>query len=337
MIKIPRGRAVYKELKSSFIRVEKLLEDLSKNGFSGVVEMIGLKHEAEILLDNGQVANVRLRGEAPEIGCRLLGKVVRLAEEENLLISTYKLPPESVVFFSSFLESETVYENLSSEFADPAKLIAKFEQENGEFCLEAIFSKNLGSGLLFIHDGHVVEAVLYLLGKDLSTGGPAVGGVVDGVRELGAVMNVYRGRISVEHHEAPVPKAEIFLEDVRVVCEQILHRFRALAAETAKKIQFDTFFREACLSMADRFPFLDPFAAELNYRGERLELATSEPARSVVEGLLSCVGEMVRRLEKERTSFPSAEFRQSTVDVLVRNYPSFVEGIDLNQIFEIAD
>jgi hypothetical protein len=50
---IPKGKPIHKELSSSFVDLAKLVEELRTNGFSGTIDLVGLKHEGEILMEHG--------------------------------------------------------------------------------------------------------------------------------------------------------------------------------------------------------------------------------------------------------------------------------------------
>lgn len=60
--------------------------------------------------------NIRLTADATLVGKNHLPKVYDILKIENFLISTYQMPPESVLFISLALRSERVYEKLSTEF-----------------------------------------------------------------------------------------------------------------------------------------------------------------------------------------------------------------------------
>ncbi|MBP7864643.1 MAG: hypothetical protein KA419_01730 [Acidobacteria bacterium] len=307
---IPKGKTVHKELSSSFVDFGKFLEELKKSSFSGLVELIGVKGEVEVLLDFGDVSNVRIQAGEVKFGRDLIVEALRMASAENMLISSFCLPAESVALISCFLQGQKIYENLTSEFTDPEKLIAKYEQEKGEYCVEAIFTKNYGCGLVFLQEGHVVEALLSILDKDLTTGKPAVKEIVDGARELGATFNVYKGKI--EATTAPAAGPVLPPAEVHAVIETLIAEFEKMAAKGARKdFNFDAFLRESCLQVADQHPFLDPFAAEFLYKGGKMELNTVEPPHKVVDGVFRLILSMGERLQQSKQEFSREEYRKA--------------------------
>lgn len=335
MMKIPKGKPVHKELSSSFVDLEKLLEEMDKSGFSGLIELVGVRSECEILVEDGTACNARIaRGDNIRIGRSLLNEIIHLSHQDNLLISTYQLPPDMVVLVSSFLGSERIYENLSAEFTDPNKLITKFENEGGNYFIEVLFQKNLGSGMLFIHDGQLVDGLLSLLGKNLTQGQAAIQGICEGARELGAVFNVYQGEIGTEigAARADTPSAGE-LEDVFSV---LIGEFETVISEGGrKKLNFNSFLRECCLAMAEKHPFLDPFAAEFEYHDGRVTLHSQEDADALARGVFDLLQAMISRLREMDLPFPSDEYPQNVTRTLEEKHSQTLASLQLDEYLNL--
>lgn len=344
MITIPKGKPVHKELSSSFVDLEKLIAELGANGFSGMVELMGVHQEGAILLEAGVVTNLRLRGDTTLLGKQQLPALLTAVRKENILISTYALPPESVFFLSAFFHADRVYGNLPSDFTDPKKLITKFEQEPGEYCLEAIFQKNLGVGLIFIMEGHISEALLSLLEKDLTTGPSAVKEIIEGAHELGATFNVYKGSLSLATAEpAPFTEPEpvsapqssavgssLDGEEMEVLAGVLLGQFPLHSGIGEKKdVSFQVMVREACLALAEKHPFLDPFAAEFSYKDGRAEIKSSEPAESILSALGDLVGELARVAQEKKAPIRAEEYLHAVSEVLAGIGTPALAAIDL--------
>jgi hypothetical protein len=333
MIKLPKGNPTHKELSSSFVDLGKLLEELRNNGFSGLVEMVGLRSEGNLLIENGMIIDLHFSGEKELHGRQHIDAVHKMSRADNMLISTYQLPPESVVLLSGFLGSQKIHENLSSEFTDPDKLISKFAKEGGEYFIEVLFRKNLGSGLLFIQDGEVVDALLSLLGKSLSKGKAAISGIIEGASELGATFNVYRAEIDTgqlgsaalgippEQLEAMVG---ILMSGLQESMERVAH----------KKINFDLFLREACLALAEKYPFLDPFAAEFSFKDGQLQLLATDAPESIAKGAMALVQHMIRKTADSGIEFPLNEFVEKAGEALASDHSEAAGQLGLHKMLK---
>jgi len=331
---IPKGKPVHKELSSYFVDLGKLLEELKGNSFSGFIEMVGVKHEGEILLEGGAVANVRIRGDANLLGRQHLGAILQIGRKENLLISTYQLPPEAVFFISRYLGSEKIHENISSEFTDPKKLLSRMENDPNDHFVEVTFQKNIGYGLLFVQDGQPVDALISLLGKDLIAGATAIKEIIEGSRDLGATFNVYR---ATEQEAEPTPaEVEITRDEVQAVMETLLNEFRKdFPADNKRGLDFNHLFRESCLELADKFPFLDPFAAEYTYQDGRLELRTEDKPRVIAEATFRLIRHVLEKMIAARVAFPLEPFRERTRALLAADHAYAASSLDLDKFYEI--
>ncbi|MBN2433436.1 MAG: hypothetical protein JXQ27_18335 [Acidobacteria bacterium] len=331
MIKLPKGTPIHKELSSSFVDLGKLLEELRNNGFSGLVEMVGLRAEGNLLIENGVIIDLHFTGEKEIHGRQHMNAVHKMAKADNMLISTYQIPPESVVLLSGFLGSEKIHENLSSEFTDPDKLISKFAKEGGEYFIEVLFRKNLGTGLLFIQEGEVVDALLSLLGKSLSKGQAAVTGIIEGASELGAVFNVYKAEIDTGQLGAAglaIPTDQ--LEDmIGIVIGGFHENVREIAP---KKVNYDLFFREACLTLAEKYPFLDPFAAEFVYKDGHVTLVPGEAPEAIAGGAVALIRYMIEKLGEIGIDFPADEFVAATSQTLEEKHGEASSSLGLSQM-----
>lgn len=335
MIIIPKGKPIHKELSSSFVNFDKLIEELNNTGFSGVIHMVGVKHEVEILMEFGSMLNIRLSADDTLVGKNHLPKVYDVLKAENFLISTYQMPPESVLFVSLALRSERVYERLSTEFTSTKKLVHKLEQEKGDFFIEAIFHKNLGAGLLFIQDGQLVDAILAQPGKDLISGDHAMKEVMDGSQELGADLNVYKANdITIEPVEAP-PPPKITAAQVRPMIEMLLVQFETfLNRDPRKGADMDLLVRDGCLELADTYPFLDPFAAEFSYRAGQLTIESGDSADTLVMGIVGLLALVTKKLATRKVQFPLDDYRRAVLDRLQSEHAEYARMFELPRHLE---
>ncbi len=280
------------------------------------------------------MANVRIRGDVNLLGRQHLGAILQIGRKENLLISTYQLPPEAVFFISRYLGSEKIHENISSEFTDPKKLLSRLENDPNDHFVEVVFQKNIGYGLLFVQEGQPVDALISLLGKDLIAGETAIKEIIEGSRDLGATFNVYR---STAQEAEPTPsEVEISRDEIQAVMEALLNEFRKdFPADNKRGLEFNHLFQESCLELADKFPFLDPFAAEYTYRDGRLELRTEDKPRTIVEATFRLIRRVLEKMIEARVAFPLEPFRERTRTLLAADHACAASSLDLEKYYEI--
>ena len=126
---IPKGKRVYGNLATSYVLVDSLVDDLCEGGFSGVVELTLRDSDAYIVIEGGRVtAVVEKRAE----DCYVRRTVAELASRsrgERGKISVFRHPPGIGSSIARRLAAKPLYTQLSTEFADLGKMIAKLGRE----------------------------------------------------------------------------------------------------------------------------------------------------------------------------------------------------------------
>jgi hypothetical protein len=79
--------------------------------------------------------------------------------------------------------------------------------------------------------------------------------------------------------------------------EELLETFEKVLASNKKvKADFETLLKKKFLEKVDKYPFLDPFAAELVYANRKLSYSGSATDKELARGLLESVMELAGQL-----------------------------------------
>jgi hypothetical protein len=160
---LPKGTDVWKNLKSFFVDVDKLLLFLKKNEFTGCVHFAFPDQEGVILLQEGDaVGGMQERNEARKSGPSAPKEILMLARNEaNTSITISKLPSETVDIVSEAfrLPTRAIYRNLSSEFSNLAGFVAKAKKEGFTGYIEIHFPKENNEGIILIEKGRIKATI----------------------------------------------------------------------------------------------------------------------------------------------------------------------------------
>ncbi len=325
-MKIPKGEPLHKNLSSTFTNLRRLVEELKKNGFSGVVEALGVNVDGLILIDGGTVASVRIKRKDGKVdfGKKFLNSLYELSENEELIISTYKLPPESIIYLTLFLNSNLVEEGVDTNQVDIESIIEKYKGMEGDFFIEVQFNKNLGVGLIFIQEGIVMDGLLSLLGKELTTSEEAINGIIEGAKELGATVSVYKTEFDPEVTGMMTlsfskEEKEEFFNDLFSVF------FRNLENSAKKKEDIELLVRETSLELAENYPILDPFLGEFLYKNEKVEINTLEEEEELVISIFKLLESLLKKFEDRKWKFNLESFKNSARKILLDRNAIFYE------------
>jgi putative hemolysin len=118
--------------------------------------------------------------------------------------------------------------------------------------------------------------------------------------------------------------------------ETLLNEFRKdFPADNKRGLDFNHLFRESCLELADKFPFLDPFAAEYTYQDGRLELHAEEKPRVIAEATFRLIRHVLEKMIAARVAFPLEPFRERTRALLAADHAYAASSLDLDKYYEI--
>ena len=328
----PKDRPIYTNLSTSFTDVEALLADLAARKLDGCVEAVFPDYRGVLLLANGEVTSaVEERGTKRLTGGEAAHGIVQQAKEKGGSLSIYALTPEMLRRALSAVDGEVLYRDLTSSFTNVERLIAKLEEDGLSGYVEILFEADLGTATVFIEGGRTVACVLYADGQ--SAAGPEVyASVLRQCQSSPASFNVYRSL----PEPTPVPVAapeplpaspaaptilsgETLRGQVLAVWAEVLACVEGVADGLSRPGQFTSAWKEVLVARAITYPFLDPFAAEFEYKEGAIRFDGPLPA-NFSRGLGDCVTDTVARLAFQlRRADLESKIRAALADVAERN------------------
>lgn len=294
----PKGQTVYKDLNTSFTNIGELLLDLKTNSFTGYVQVSFSEYEGILFLDSGNIVNAVAEAEGKrKTGQEAVSNVTTRAKDRNGAISVYGLSGEMVINLAGMVESEAVYKDLSTEFTSLDKLIAKLQNEKHTGYVEVVMKDEHGAGLIFLRAGHPIESILSINGDTLS-GAVILRRIIETASAVGAVFNVYQATAEEASAEDTQIMASFDLPQLLEVWGEIISSAERVADGLSSEGHFVNTFKDILMERADDYPFLDPFAAEFEYRDGQIAFH-GESVKNFSQGLGECLNTTIGRLAAE--------------------------------------
>jgi hypothetical protein len=193
---IPKGKAIYENLATSYVLVDALVMDLCEGGFSGVVEVTLQQSTGYVIFEGGTVAAVTEKHGDKEYTKISVAELAAKARGERGRVSVYGYSEPVARALSSLLHAEPLYTKLSSDFADLQKMVVKFMREGDRHWFIEVQTETTTS-LVFIHQGKCVVVTPTLISSD---GSPekletvnrlALQELIDRCSRSGAIFDVY--------------------------------------------------------------------------------------------------------------------------------------------------
>lgn len=291
---IPRDRPVYENLNTSFTDFDELLRDLAHKELTGALRLAAPSYRGLILFAGGEPLNaLEERPGQRAFGISAANSIASRARERDGSISVYTLSPELAGLLARAVEGELIHRDLSSAFTSFERLLAKLQAEKHTGYLEIAFTGGAGSAMVFIDAGDVVDSVSVLEGQG-TAGAEAVAGVFEAAERLGATCNVYRATVAAAPAESAV-LASLNASDVLAVWSEIISGTEEVVDAIGGPGAFVLAFRETLINGATAYPFLDPFAAELEYRDGQVTF-DGPPPEDLSRALGDCLADTIARL-----------------------------------------
>jgi len=143
-------------------------------------------------------------------------------------------------------------------------LISKLQAEDHTGYVEVNFQDSQQKGHIFLLAGRVIDTLLSTRGEEIS--GPNVlPRVIDLVSSMGGTFNVYKAAIEEALSESEMIRVSIELPQLLEVWGAIIGAVEAVSDDLLTDGVFLNTFKDTLVSIANDYPFLDPFAAKFSY------------------------------------------------------------------------
>jgi len=319
----PTGKVRHQNLMTSYTDLPALLSTLKSEGFSGTVEIEFSKDHGVLFVDAGEVINaeVKVNSNAKRmIGPEAIQHLLTLSGKKEGILNIYQLSPEQVALVASNLDHEVLFKGLSTDFTRLDRLLLKLKEEKHDGFIEILTRESRPVGVLFLQEGE--PAGMFTVSESAPSvfGRKSIPTFVENAIKEGAIFNVCRRRgksaqtdLAVAEGvvlEAMVPEGVTLeergrgLHELIPIFEEVLSKAEQFVDGVSRKGRFLGAFKKTLLDKSDRYPFLDPFSGEFEYREGTIsftgDVKEKEFFKGVGECLLATLSQMDEELPKKK-------------------------------------
>jgi hypothetical protein len=304
---LPRGQVIHENLNTSFAQIGPLLEELKTGHFTGYILLAAKEYEGILLLDKGTLLSAaeEVKGKRRN-GLGVVDSITAKAKERDGTLSLFQLPAELTQLLARLYGSDLLYKDLSTDLTSLDRLVAGLEGQSHTGYIDVRLSKSHDTATLFMHEGKVLEVTMYCQSQ-LTSGPDVLREVIKLATIEGALFSVYRARGKSQGGDALSPELSGHPEQMGL-WQEVLQATEAGVDGATKPGTFLVAFKRACIDLANTFPFLDPFAAEFEYKDGKIVYQGSATAGEFNQGLSRCLAQCLRGLATQ----------PGTKDLLVR-------------------
>jgi len=291
----PRERVVYEHLNTSFTQLDAMLNELKADLFSGYVRLTARDYDGLVLLDGGHVLNAIEEAKSRRrVGVKALDGILAKSRERDGMISVFQLSTEMTQLLADLSSSQVLYKDLTSDLTSLDRLIASLRGRRHTGFIDVQIPGRHETATIFLREGDVLEAALSRQGN-ISDGPKVLDELIRLAASDGAVFTVQSAQVAPQETEAQPPQGPDRQEQLSI-WQDILKTVETSVDAPTKPGTFATALKRACIELADTYPFLDPFAAEFEYRDGQIRYEGQAPAADLNQGLSRCLAQCVHAL-----------------------------------------
>lgn len=281
----PKGQVVYENLNTSFTQLDAMMNELQSVQFTGYVQLTAWEYVGVLLFDTGKIVNaIEESREQRRFGPSAAEGIARRGREKDGTLNVYRLTPEMTQLLANLFKSEVIYKDLDNDLTSLDKLVIKMQDEKLTGYIEVKFRKSQDAATIFMRDGQVLDSTFLNQGATQS-GSPVLNEIVHAAETEPATFAVYRADLTAVYSHS-INLADSFAQEgMLAFWQEILQTLETGVDALAQPGTFLTAFKRASIDIATAYPFLDPFAAEFEYKDGKIKFSGQATIAEFNEGL----------------------------------------------------
>lgn len=313
MIILPKEKPIVKKLNSYYLRIPKLVEHYQGEIGSGVVHFKSPAAKGLIVFDKDELLNGAFQQKGETItGPDAVDALLNTDENASYNVSVFSINADEIYYWSTIPDAKRIYQDLSTEFTDLEGLIKKMRNEELTGVIEVVIGKGAEGALLLMNAGRIIGGSYswgdasnpgtqndqkILFEKTQAEGGtfhvsrlPSSGTPKTHSKKVGTKKNKAKIEPATGGTAASSARVTTSLEELLGIFERIIQSRKGTQGN------FQTALNRKFVEKADKYLFLDPFAAEFRYANRKISVLSDVTDQELWAGLIECVSELADEL-----------------------------------------
>jgi hypothetical protein len=299
MVIIPREKPIIENLNIYYLNVKKMLEHYQGEIGSGGIYFKSHAAEGVIFFDKDELLNAIYREKDSELtGADAVDRLINAGGQYNFSVNVYQIAMDEVYFWSSIQFAEKIYKDLSTEFTDLEGLIRKMSSEKLTGYIDVAIGNGRESGLIFIINGKIMGgSFTWNRGEP----GPTLKNqelLIKKTKKYGGTFNVCRiplskmkvGRDALGSFAKPSKNTLLMMGELLKIFEETVSARKKITAD------FNKILKKNFVENAEKYAFLDPFAAEFEYTNQRIKFSGTATDQELINGVTNSLKQLAQEL-----------------------------------------
>jgi hypothetical protein len=306
MFVTPKENPILASLNSYYVNIERLIEHFQGEVGCGALSFKSSSSEGILFFDKDEILNgIYFQKNNELTGSEAVDQLIQSSESTNFSLNVYLLRAEDIYFWSTMPNAQRLYQDLTTEFTDLEGLIKKMKSEGLTGFIEVVIGDANGEGLIFFNNGQVSGGSYSWGSGDSRRGEEDQEKLVQLTKDHGGAFHVSRipmdeKNLASETDDDLHPEEVLEKPSTRIVTamEEMMAIFeRTVSAQKNIPSDFATLLNRKFVEKADRYPFLDPFAAEFKYAEEKIKFDGDTTDKELTQGVLESITELAAELD----------------------------------------
>lgn len=268
-----------------------------------------------IYLHNGKAAGVLFFNDAALISGSFAGPDTRLEGEPaieyisqaaapyDFTLAVFAIAPEQIALWAGLQTATAIHSNLSTEFTDLKKLIAKMTGQSLTGYIDISVKAGKENGRIFLANGKFMGGNYSWVNSRLSSNRKHIEELIAKAQDSEGFFSVYSLPMvekerkpletAAEIIEEAIPEPEDLgaLEELLALCASII------AGEKRIKSDFHTLLNKKFMQHLQKYPFFDPFAGEFQYHSGKITFTGDADEKVLAGGLIFTLTTLLEELQ----------------------------------------
>ncbi len=268
----PQGKTVIGDLKTAFVNIDGVLQELKQDKFTGYVKISSEKYDGLVIYENGDpIESVEdfTDGRPRVEGSEAMTNVIARTKEGDGLLNIQELPLNVVNMMLRAIHSKVVYRDLLSEFTQIKNLLVTLKTKQITGHVEIEMNDDAGEAFIFLEDGKLIESLFSSGDGTTFSGKKGLAKILEVANEVGYIMNVFQAE-QTEMRKGPIAqkKEEVPEEpddptELLEIIEKMVSSLDASLQKMLGKGKFRDAFVQSLFQKANDYEFLKSLGSNI--------------------------------------------------------------------------
>jgi hypothetical protein len=293
MFVFPEDKPVISGVRSIYVRIPIFIKYYQEQIETGCIHLNNAKAEGLLFFSDNTINSGSFLGPGVTLeGESAIEYIFGASPSYDFTLAVFAIAPEQICLWAKLSTAKTIHSNLSTEFTDIKKLIAKLAGQNLTGYIDITIKATNENGRIFLANGKFLGGNYSWIASRLSTNKAHLDELIskteasEGVFTVNSISTTEKESQPLEASTAVIEQTAIPQEGLAALEELLALVESIIGMEKRIKGDFHTLLNKKFMQYVEKFPFLDPFVSEFEYHGGKITFTGNAEEKLLANGLI---------------------------------------------------